>query len=81
MIVAWIGSINLDYRACSSHAVRLTLTPGGPPSASYSCGGVNGLPWLIVGLSAPAVAIALYLLITRSTASGGQSTRAPALSR
>jgi hypothetical protein len=80
VIVAWIGSINLDYQACSSRAVRLILTPSGPRSASYSCGGVNGLSWLIVGISAAAVAIALYLLTTRSTAPGDQPTGTTALS-
>jgi hypothetical protein len=79
VIVAWIGSVNFEYRACSTQAVRLTLVPGAPRSASYSCGGVSGLPWLIVGLSTVAVAIILYLLTTRATASGGKST-SPALS-
>jgi hypothetical protein len=79
-IVAWIGSINLDHRACSSHAVRLSLTPAGSRSISYSCGGVNGLPWLVVGATAAIAAIVLYLLAARSRPPGGKPTGAPSLS-
>jgi hypothetical protein len=69
-VVLWIGAINLDYQACGSHAPRFILPPGAPTSTSFSCGGVNGLPWMILGASAAAVAIALYLLMTRSASSG-----------
>lgn len=80
VIVAWIGSINLDYRACTSHAVGLTLAPGGPRSASYSCRGINGLPWIIVGVSAVIAAIVLYLLTSSPPMPRGKPTRAPSLS-
>jgi hypothetical protein len=63
-IVAWLGSLNLNYQACSSHATRVTLTPGGAQSISYSCGGINGMPWLIIGIGIAAVAICLYILMT-----------------
>ncbi len=63
-IVAWVGSINLGYRACSSRHPALSLTPGGARSISYSCGGVNGLAWLIVGVCMLAAAVALYLVIS-----------------
>jgi hypothetical protein len=60
-IVAWIGSLNLNHQACSSHA---TLTPGGAQSVSYSCGGIDGTSWLIIGIGMAAVAVALYMLMT-----------------
>jgi hypothetical protein len=63
-IVAWIGSLNLNHQACSSHTTRATLAPGGAQSISYSCGGIDGKPWLIMGIGIAAVAIALYLLMT-----------------
>jgi hypothetical protein len=63
-IVAWIGSLNLNHQACSSHATRATLAPGGAQSISYSCGGINGTPWLIIGIGMAAVAIALYIPLT-----------------
>lgn len=66
-VVAWIGSINLDYHACSSGHVSLSLSASSAArSVSYSCGGVNGVPWMIAGGSAVVAAIAVYLVATRS---------------
>ncbi len=79
VILLWIGSINLDYQPCHSHAARLILAPGAPTSASFSCGGVNGLPWMIFGASAMAVAIVLYLLMTPPAVSGDGSPGAVSL--
>jgi hypothetical protein len=76
VVVAWIGSINLDYRACSSHSVHLSLAATGR-SVSFSCGGVDGLPWLIVGGCAAGVAIVLYVLVTRSRLDGVEPVSAP----
>jgi hypothetical protein len=63
-IGAWIGSLNLNHQACSSHATRAALAPGGAQSISYSCGGINGTPWLIIGIGMAAVAIGLYIMMT-----------------
>jgi len=79
VIVVWIGSINLDYQHCRSHTAHLSLAPGGPTSASFSSGGVNGLPWMILSASAMAVAIVLYLLMTRPKVSGDGSAAAVSL--
>jgi hypothetical protein len=65
-IVAWIGSLNLDYRACLSNSVSLSLPRGATRSAVYSCGGVNGARWMIVGVSAVVAVLMLYLVATRS---------------
>ena len=62
-IVAWVGSINLGYRACSSSHPGLSLAPG-ERSVSYSCGGVNGQAWLIVGVCMLAASVALYLVMS-----------------
>lgn len=79
--VAWLGSINLGYRACSSNHGELSLSPGGPGSVSYSCGGVNGPAWMIVGVCVVAAAAVLYLVMTRQRGlPGGKSTSAPLLS-
>jgi hypothetical protein len=67
VIVAWIGSLNLDYHACSSNPVGLSLPRGATGSAVYSCGGVNGSPWMIVGGSAVVAVLILYFVATRST--------------
>jgi hypothetical protein len=78
-IIAWIGIINLNYRACSSHAVHLSLATTAGGSASFSCGGVDGLTWLIVGGCAAGAAIAMYVLMTRSQLDGGEPASAPSL--
>ena len=61
-VVTFIGAINLDYQPCSESSGRLVLHPG-ESSVSYSCGGVDGLPWLIVGLCLVGVALAIYLVL------------------
>ncbi len=77
---AWLGSINLDYRACQSHAARLTLAPNGPRSTSYSCGGINGLSWTLVGISVAIAVIILFLLMSRPPKAGGKPISTPSLS-
>lgn len=52
--VAFVGSLHTNYQACSS---ALLLRHGG---AVYSCGGVDGLRWLIVGVVAAVAALAVY---------------------
>jgi hypothetical protein len=76
VIVAWIGSLNLDYRGCTSNAAHLTLTVAGRSSATYSCGGVNGLPWLIAGGCAAGVAVLAYVLMTCLRPSDGKPVNA-----
>jgi hypothetical protein len=62
--VAAIGSLHATYRAC-------TAAPhiGG---SAYSCGGVDGPRWLMVGIAATIAAAVLYWLTARHS-----STAAP----
>jgi hypothetical protein len=46
-IFVLIGALNLDYRSCPSGTVFLS-----PGQHGFSCGGVDGTPWLIVGVAA-----------------------------
>lgn len=79
VIVAWVGSINLGYRACSSSHPGLSLAPG-ERSVSYSCGGVNGLAWLIVGVCMLGAAVALYLVMSdHQGARASKPTRSQAI--
>jgi hypothetical protein len=60
-VVAALGAANLDYRPCTSagdHA-HLALSETGPVGSS--CGGIDGLPWMIVGIAVVVVALLLYL--------------------
>jgi hypothetical protein len=71
-VVVWIGSINLNYHACSSGPASLSLPASGAARfVSYSCGGVNGVPWMIVGACAVIAAVVLYLVATRSAPPAG----------
>jgi len=70
-VVAWIGSINLHYHACSSSSVSVLLPRGTTRSVVYSCGGVNGVPWMVVGVSAVVAALVLYLIATRPATPAG----------
>jgi hypothetical protein len=79
VMVAWIGSINLDYHACSSSSVSLALPRGSTRSAVYSCGGVNGTPWMIVGVTALLAALVVYIVATRPCPpAGAEPNRAQA---
>jgi hypothetical protein len=55
-IIAVVGALNLDYRSCWSRAVHLSVG-----QRSFSCGGVDGTPWLIVGIAAMLLALLTYL--------------------
>ena len=46
LVVALFGSLNLDYRPCTSAPVFTHAVRGGG-----SCGGVDGPPWLAAGLA------------------------------
>ena len=55
-----IGVINLDYRPCPSNGV-LVLPVG---EREVSCGGFDGLPWLVVGASAMLAGVLSYGILT-----------------
>jgi hypothetical protein len=59
---AVVGVFNLDYRPCPSGDVVLQLG-----QRSFSCGGFDGTPWLIVGLGVMALAAVLYWRLTVNT--------------
>jgi formate hydrogenlyase subunit 3/multisubunit Na+/H+ antiporter MnhD subunit len=52
--VAFFGSLHAEYEACSSTRF------GGHGGIVYSCGGVDGLRWLVVGLAAAIAALMGY---------------------
>ncbi|HEY1776924.1 MAG TPA: hypothetical protein VGG41_12255 [Solirubrobacteraceae bacterium] len=62
--VAVIGSLNLDYQACSARSGSLVL-PVGAKSISSSCGGVDGVAWLIAGIVVAAATVTFYWATTR----------------
>ena len=66
-VITGIGGAHLDYQACNSTHERAHLAPGTDRSIGYSCGGVNGLPWMIVGIVLIAVALLLYLRAAHRT--------------
>ena len=59
--VTGIGSIHRNYQACSGARTSAYLAPGGTGSVSYSCGGVDGVHWMIVGITLTVIALVLYL--------------------
>lgn len=63
-----IGSMHVHYQACSATGGSLFLRVG-QTSVGSSCGGVNGIPWLIAGLVLTAAAVILYLLASRRSSS------------
>lgn len=58
-----VGGLNLDYRPCPTDGVVLAYG-----QTEFSCGGFDGLPWLIVGVMAVVVAGVAYALLGRSPA-------------
>ena len=65
-VIALIGILNLDYRPCPSGPVILP-----PGKTSFECGGVDGTPWLIVGVVLMAAATLAYSLLRRKPSSKG----------
>jgi len=63
VLVSLVGAINLDYQPCPAGPIHGVIPPGGGSSFSGSCGGVDGLPWLVVGLVMLAVAVAAYVVV------------------
>jgi hypothetical protein len=57
-----IGLINLDYRPCPT-SETITLAPGEQIEAS--CGGLDGLPFLVAGLALMAIGLIAYRWMTR----------------
>jgi hypothetical protein len=70
VVIGVIGSIHLHYQACSATSGSLVL-PVGQTSIGSSCGGVDGVPWLIAGVVLTASAVILYLLAARHSSSDG----------
>lgn len=69
-----VGVIHLDFNPCPSNGTQGTfvLAPG---QTSASCGGFDGLPWLIAGLVVMAGALVAFWLLTRP--SNGQLESGP----
>lgn len=57
--VTFFGSLHASYQACSS--TRFV----GHAGAVYSCGGVDGPRWLVVGIAATIAAVAGYWYLAR----------------
>jgi len=66
IVIAVVGSIHLHYQACSATGGSLVLRVG-QTSVGSSCGGVDGVPWLILGVALTAAAAILYLLASRGS--------------
>ena len=75
IVLGVVGSIHLHYQACSASGGSLVLRVG-QTSVGSSCGGVDGVPWLIVGVVLTAAAAVLYLLASRDS-SGPRPAVAP----
>ena len=60
-VVAALGAASLDYHPCASASERAHLSPSETGPVGSSCGGIHGLPWMIVGIAAVVVASLLYL--------------------
>jgi hypothetical protein len=70
IIIGAVGSIHMHYQACSATGGSLVL-PAGHTSVSSSCGGVDGVPWLIVGVLLTAGALILYWRASRRSSGNG----------
>ena len=70
VVVAVIGSTHVRYQACSATGGSLFLRIG-QTSVGSSCGGVDGIPWLIAGVVLTAAAAILYLLASRRSSRNG----------
>ncbi|MGA2469243.1 MAG: hypothetical protein ABSG64_00965 [Solirubrobacteraceae bacterium] len=78
IVATFIGSLHVKYQACSTAHISLVLRPG-QTSVGYSCGGVDGIPWMIVGIAAIIAAAALYWHLTARPSSAGRSPASPTL--
>jgi hypothetical protein len=54
-----IGSLHGGYRPCSADQGVLVLRPG-QTSVSFSCGGVDGPHWVIVGIALIVASVTAY---------------------
>ncbi len=70
VVIGVIGSIHVHYQACSATGGSLFLRVG-QTSVGSSCGGVDGIPWLIAGFVLTAGAVILYLLASRRSSGNG----------
>jgi hypothetical protein len=74
--ITFIGSLHGNYQACSAEPRALVLRPG-QASAGFSCGGVDGPHWLIVGVALTIAAAAMYWYTARRAGSGGATSATP----
>jgi hypothetical protein len=72
VVMGAVGSIHMHYQACSATGGSLFLRVGQTHVGS-SCGGVDGIPWLIDGVVLVATAAILYLLASRRSSSHGSA--------
>jgi hypothetical protein len=75
IIIGGLGGVHLHYRACSATSGTLVLRAG-QTSVGWSCGGVDGVPWLIVRVLLTGAAVILYLVASRRSP-GSRPTVAP----
>ena len=72
VVVAVIGSTHVHYQACSATGGSLFLRLG-QTSVGSSCGGVDGVAWLITGGVLSVTAVILYRLASRRSSRNGHA--------
>lgn len=55
---------NRDYVPCPSESLGSAGTSLGPGQGSFSCGGMNPVPWLVVGILLTGTGVIGYFLFT-----------------
>jgi hypothetical protein len=60
VMVALLGLINLGNQPCPPGPQRAVALPG-QVGTSFACGGIDGLPWMIVGIGLVALAAFSYV--------------------
>lgn len=60
----FVGSVNFHSTACPSSGSG-TVHAGGPEGATFSCGGFDPVPWLLVGVTLAVASVATYALARR----------------
>lgn len=71
-VIGAIGTIHVHHQACSATGGSLFLRVG-QTSVGSSCGGVDGIPWLIAGVVLTAIAVILYVLAFRHSSRNGRA--------
>jgi len=67
--IAGIGARNLDYHPCMTNDIhgRGFLPAGANKSVTFSCGGIDGHVWLIIGAALLAAGLLMHGLRSRPT--------------